>query len=125
MCDISNDDTDDDVMEVHYTSLGLSYTSDDLVRRGPSGRMCIEDDERLAASIPVRVREDLFQEMPPLIDITVNDEDGVQLLEPEVECIPPPLCNIEILEDSDSDVEIIEPDIIYLKTVVNIDFSNE
>jgi hypothetical protein len=125
LCDISIDGIDDDVMEVHYTSLGLSYTSDDLVRRGPSGRMCIEDDERLAASIPVRVREDLFQEMPPLIDITVNDEDGVQLLEPEVECIPPPLCNIAILEDSDSDVEIIEPDIIYLKTVVNIDFSNE
>ena len=114
-------------MEVHYTEDGLSYTSEDLVRRGPSGRLCIEDDERLAPSLPtMRVRGDLFEDMPPLIDIMVNDEeDEVQLLEPEVECIPPPLCNIAILEDSDSDVEIIEPEIIYLKTVVNIDFSNE
>jgi hypothetical protein len=68
---------------------------------------------------------DLFEDMPPLLDIPINDEDGVQLLEPEVECMPPPLCNIAMLEDSDSDVEIIEPDIIYLKTVINIDLSNK
>ena len=92
------------------------------MRRGPSGRLCIEDDERLAPSLPsIRVRDDLFQEMPPppLIDITINDEDGI-------ECIPPRLCDIAILEeDCDSDVEIIEPDIVYLKTIINIDFSNE
>ena len=120
MCDISIDGTDDDVMEVHYTSLGLSYTSDDLVRRGPSGRMCIEDDERLAPSLPVRVREDLFQEMPPLIDISINDEDGVQLLEPEVECIPPPLVDIVVVDDDDDDC-----DVLYLKSVIYIDLTNE
>jgi hypothetical protein len=63
--------------------------------------------------------------MPPLIVITTNDEDGVQLLKPEVECMQSPLCNIAMLEDSDSDVEIIEPDITYLKTVINIDLSNK
>ena len=34
------------IMEVHYTEDRLSYTSDDLVRRGLSGRLCVEDDER-------------------------------------------------------------------------------
>ena len=116
-------------MEVHYTEDGLSYTSEDLVRRGPSGRLCIEDDERLAPSLPtMRVRGDLFVDMPPLIDIMVNDEeDEVQLLEPEVECIPPPLVNIVIVENNadDDDVQVIEPDIIYLKSIINIDLTNK
>ena len=73
-------------MEVHYTEDGLSYTSDDLVRRGPSGRLCVEDDERL------------YDDMPPL-------------------------SNIMIIEDDD--IQVIEPDIIYLKTVINIDLSNK
>ena len=120
MCNTSIDDSDE-VKEIHYTSLGLSYTSDDLVRRGPSGRMCIEDDERLSAHrLPIRVREDLFQEMPPLNNITVNDEPEV-----EIECIPPPLVDIIVVEDGDDDIQIIEPDIVYLKSIVNIDISKE
>ena len=100
MCkpEIESTDDDDDVLEVHYTDDGLSYTSEDLVRRGPSGRVCIEDDERLAVSLPIRIREDLFQEMPPLLDIMVNEENKVQ---------------------------IIEPEIVYIKTIINIDISNE
>jgi hypothetical protein len=74
----------------------------------------------------IGVRGDLFECRPtPLIDISINDEDGVQLLKPKAECIPSPLCNIAMLEDSDSVVEIIEPEIIYLKTVINIDISRE
>jgi hypothetical protein len=77
-------------MEVHYTEDGLSYTSDDLVRRGPSGRLCVEDDERL------------YYDMPPLV-------------------------NMEIVENSadDDDVQVIEPDIIYLKSIINIDLTNK
>ena len=79
-------DSTDCIMEVHYTEDGLSYTSDDLVRRGPSGRLCVEDDERL------------YDDMPPL-------------------------SNIMIIEDDD--IQVIEPEIVYLKTVINIDLSNE
>jgi hypothetical protein len=40
------------IIKVHYTEDRLSYTSDDLVRRGPSGRLCVEDDERLNDDMP-------------------------------------------------------------------------
>jgi hypothetical protein len=98
----SNVDATDDVMVIHYTEDGLSYTSEDLVRRGPSGRLCIEDDERLLDGLPsstnnIRIREDLFEDMPPLLDIVVNEEED--------------------------EVQIIEPEIVYLKTVINIDLS--
>ena len=80
--------------------------------------MCIVDDEGSAPSLSsIRVREDLFEEMPPLIDISINDK--------EIECIPPPLVDLMVVEDNDSEVVIIEPDIIYLKTFVNIDISSE
>ena len=110
------------MLEVHYTEDGLSYTSEDLVRRGPSGRLCIEDDERLAPSLPtIGVRGDLFEYRPtPLIDISINDEPEV-----EIECIPPPLVDIVVVEDEDIDILIIEPDVVYLKTVINIDISRE
>ena len=110
------------MLEVHYTEDGLSYTSEDLVRRGPSGRLCIEDEKRLAPSLPtIGVRGDLFEYRPtPLIDISINDEPEV-----EIECIPPPLVDIVVVEDGDIDIQIIEPDIVYLKSVVNIDISRE
>ena len=108
------------MLEVHYTEDGLSYTSEDLVRRGPSGRLCIEDDERLVPSLPVRVREDLFEEMPLLLDISISDEPEL-----EIECIPPPLLDIVVVEDEDIDILIIEPEIVYIKTIINIDLSNE
>jgi hypothetical protein len=76
------------VLEVHYTEEdGLSYTSEDLVRLGPSGRVCIEDDERLAPRLPtIGVHGDLFEyRSTPLIDISINDE-----AEFEIECILPP-----------------------------------
>ena len=90
-------------MEIHYTEDGLSYTSEDFVRRGPSGRLCIEDDERLVDSLPssmniIRIREDLF-DMPPLLDIVVIEEED--------------------------DVQIIEPEIVYMKTIINIDITKE
>ena len=104
MCKPEIESTADDVMEVHYTEDGLSYTSEDLVRRGPSGRLCIEDDERLLDGLPsstnnIRIREDLFEDMPPLLDIVVNEEED--------------------------EVQIIEPEIVYIKTIINIDLSNE
>ena len=109
------------MLEVHYTEDGLSYTSEDLVRRGPSGRLCIEDDERLAPSLPtIGVREDLFEEMPLLLDISIGDEPEL-----EVECIPPPLLDIVVVEDEYIDILIIEPEIVYIKTIINIDLSNE
>ena len=109
------------MLEVHYTEDGLSYTSEDLVRRGPSGRLCIEDDERLAPSLPtIGVRVDLFEEMPLLLDISISDEPEL-----EIECIPPPLLDIVVVEDEDIDILIIEPDVVYLKTVINIDISRE
>ena len=110
------------MLEVHYTEDGLSYTSEDVVRRGPSGRLCIEDDERLAPSLPtIGVRGDLFEYRPiPLIDISINDEPEV-----EIECIPPPLVGTVVVEDGDIDIQIIEPDIVYLKSIVNIDISRE
>jgi hypothetical protein len=90
-------------MEIHYTEDGLTYTSEDLVRRGPSGRLCIEDDERLVDGLPssmniIRIREDLF-DMPPLLDILVIEEED--------------------------EVQVIEPEIVYMKTIINIDISKE
>jgi hypothetical protein len=83
--------------------------SEDLLRSGPSGRMCqVEDVRQLTPGLPtLRVRDDLFE--------------GVS---PEIECIPPPLIDIMVVEeDDDSDIEWYEPDIIYIKTVENIDIS--
>jgi hypothetical protein len=51
-----------------------------------------------------------------LIDISINDD--------EIEFIPPPQCNIVII-DEDNDVFHIEPDIVFLKSIVNIELSNE
>jgi hypothetical protein len=73
-------------VSVIYTEEGLSYTSEDLVRRGPSGRLCIEEDERL------------YDDMAPV-------------------------SNIMIIEDDD--IQVIESEIVYLKTVINIDLSKE
>jgi hypothetical protein len=84
----TSEDVTDDVMEVYSTEDGLSYIDEDLVRRGPSGRLCVEDDESLV------------EDMPPLRIVV-------------------------IVEDSEDDIEIIEPDIIYLMSVVNIDLTNE
>ena len=106
MCDICIDDADD-IMEVHYTSEGLSYTSDDLVRRGPSGRMCIEDDDRL------------YVDMPPLrnIEIVSDEDDSIQII-----TIPhPQIEEITIEEEVDDD----DSDVLYLKSVIFIDLTNE
>jgi hypothetical protein len=35
----------------------------------------------------------------------------------------PPLSNVMIIEDDD--IQVIEPEIVYLKTVINIDLSTE
>jgi hypothetical protein len=74
------------VFEIYYTKDGLSYTSKDLVRMGPSGRDCIEDDERLLDDLPLRR-------------------------------------NIGVLEDDD--IQISEPDIIYLKIIIYINLTIE
>jgi hypothetical protein len=106
LCDLCIDDADD-IMEVHYTSEGLSYTSDDLVRRGPSGRMCIEDDDRL------------YVDMPPLrnIEIVSDDDDSIQII-----TIPhPQIEEITIEEEVDDD----DSDVLYLKSVIFIDLTNE
>ena len=52
-----------------------------------------------------------------MINISIDDS--------EIECIPPPLVNIGVVEEDESDIEISEPDIIYIKNIVNIDISNE
>lgn len=46
----------------------------------PSGRLCIEVDERLVDHLPplrnIRVREDLFDDLPPLRDIRIYEADN-------------------------------------------------
>jgi hypothetical protein len=46
----------------------------------------------------IRIREDLFEVMPPLLDILVKEDDKIQ---------------------------VIEPEILYIRTVINIDLSKE
>ena len=101
MCksEIVSSDNDDDVVEVHYTSSGLSYTSDDLVRRGPSGRLCVEDDDRLYANMPTLSNIETYN----------DDDDSIQLL-----TIPSPQIEEITIED-----ELVEDDeVIYLKSII-------
>ena len=58
--------------EIYYTERGLSYTSKDLVRLGPSGRDCIEDDERLIDDLPLRR------------NIGILEDDDIQISEPGI-----------------------------------------
>ena len=103
--------------ELLCTSTAIDRTmSEDLLRRRPLGRMCVEDVGRFTPSLPtLRVREALFEGVSPLINISIDDS--------EIECIPPPLIDIMVVEEDDSDIEWSEPDIIYIKTIVNIDIS--
>jgi hypothetical protein len=104
--------TEIDVSEItleEEDQLLCTCISEDLLRSGPSNRMCqVEDVGQLRTSLPtLRVRNDLFEE----VVYTQSQET-------------PSLIDIMIVEEED-EVQIIEPEIIYLKTVINIDIAKE
>ena len=76
----------------------------------------------------VRVREDLFaEEIPSLINIVPMEEDLLRsgsedLFAEEI----PSLINIIPMEEDEDEVQIIEPpEIVYIKTVINMDITKE
>ena len=104
--------TEIDVSEItleEEDQLLCTCISEDLLRSGPSGRMYqIEDVGQLRTSLPtLRVRDDLFEE----VVYTQSQET-------------PSLIDIMLVEEED-EVQIIQPEIIYLKTVINIDIVKE
>ena len=76
------------------------------MRRGPSGRRYIEDDDRL------------LDILPPLVNIVIVDEDDNN----KINRLPHPQIDEIIIEEEEVDDD---NDVLYLKSVINIDLINE
>jgi hypothetical protein len=89
-------------------------SSVDLLRSGSSN---------LIHNPRIRVREDLFaEEIPSLINIVPMEEDLLRSGSEEI----PSLINIIPMEEDEDEVQIIEPpEIVYIKTVINMDITKE